>query len=82
MSVRVFGSVFSDLQIKLSPWFESSKILSSEKIYSRIPSRVVETQGGEVARDLKGGALRPSEGKRYIRGCGLKNFLLCPCVEL
>ena len=65
MSVRVFGSGFNDLQIKLSPWFESSKILSSEKIYSRIPSRVVESQGGEVARDLQGGALRPSEGKRY-----------------
>ena len=67
MSVRVFGSVFNDLQIKLSPWFESSKILSSEKIHSRIPSRVVESEGGEVARDLKWGALRPSEGKRFFR---------------
>ena len=60
-------AVFNDLQIKSSPWFESSKIHPCEKIYSRIPSRVVETQGGEVARDLEGGALRPSGGQRLFR---------------
>ena len=49
----------------LLPWLISSEIHPCEKIHSRISSGVVKSQGGEVARDFEGGALRPSEGKRY-----------------
>ena len=61
----IFISQGHIIDVFLSPWLKSSKIHPCEKIYSRIASRVVKSQGGEIARDLEGGALRPSEGKMY-----------------